>query len=79
MKLFEICSVVFFFKEKGFLHKFLCSFVIVLLLYLLKFISTCIKFFPTIDARFYLFIYFRTRLMSTHRGIWDLNKFQNLI
>ena len=52
MKLFEICSVIFYFKEKGFPRKLLCSYVVVLPLYLLKFIHIYIKFFPTIIFKF---------------------------
>ena len=48
MKLFGVCLVVFPFKEKGFPRKSLCSYVIVLLLCLLKFIHNYIEFFPTL-------------------------------
>ena len=47
MKLFGVCPMIFSFKEKGFPRKFLCSYVVVLLLYLLKFIHSYIEFFPT--------------------------------
>ena len=46
VKLFGVCPVVFSFKEKGFPCKSLCSYVVVLLLYLLKFIHSYIEFFP---------------------------------
>ena len=40
--------MIFPFKKKGFLYKSLCSYVVVLSLYLLKFIHSYIKFFPTL-------------------------------
>ena len=48
MKLFEICSVVFSFKEKRFLCKSLYFCVAVLSLYLLKFIDSYVEFFPSV-------------------------------
>ena len=39
--------MVFPFKEKGFPHKSLCSYMVVLLLCMLKFIHSYIEFFPT--------------------------------
>ena len=40
--------MVFSFKEKGFPHKFLCYYMVVLPLCLLKFIHSYIEFFPII-------------------------------
>ena len=42
VKLFRVCPMVFPFKEKGFLRKFLCTYMVVLLLCLLKFIHNYI-------------------------------------
>ena len=47
VKLFEVCPVIFPFKEKRFPRKSLCSCVVVLPLCLLKFICNYIEFFPT--------------------------------
>ena len=47
VKLFGVCPMIFPFKEKRFPRKSLYSCVVVLSLYLLKFIHNYIEFFPT--------------------------------
>ena len=50
VKLFRVCPLIFSYKEKEFLRKSLCFCMVMLLLYLLKFIHSYIEFFPTTTA-----------------------------
>jgi len=49
--------VVFPLKEKRFLRKSLCFYVVILLLCLLKFIHSYIEFFPIKKKIIYIYIY----------------------
>ena len=68
MKLFEVRPVVFPFKEEGFPRKSLCSCVVVLPLYLLKFIHSYIEFFPTLPTLYLLSKSYRFLVWSIFNG-----------
>ena len=69
VKLFENLSHDFFLQKESFLCKFLCFYVIVLSLCLLKFINSSIEFFPTGSS--YLTNYLRAiALINNHDHYW---------